>query len=169
MTKPMIKNQTELEGMPTPLKRLTVKQQKFVTSYLTHFNGSRAAREAGYSVRTAAGMATTNLRNPNVLRYIKRHLDHYALSSDEVIAKLGAMARGEIPTKTVRRQDGEVVKVETFYDERLALENVAKVQGLFVDRHSIERIDGIEVIDDVSDVHLVEQDPLQLSDNGGDE
>jgi len=150
MTKPKIKGQVELEGMPAPLKRLTVKQQKFVTSYLTHFNGSRAAREAGYSERTAAGMATSNLRNPNVLRYIKRHLDHYALSSDEVIAKLGAMARGEIPTKTVHRQGpDEQLRVETYWDEQSALQDVAKAQGLFIDRHQIEQLDGIEVVDEV--------------------
>jgi phage terminase small subunit len=160
MTNPISKEQTELEGMPEPLKRLTVKQQKFVTSYLTHFNGTRAAREAGYSKRTASGMAVQNLRNTNVLRYIKRHLDHYALSSEEVIAKLGAMARGEIPTRTVHRDDGAgVVRTETYFEERAALEDVAKVQGLFIDRHSIERIDGIEVVDDVA--------IPQLSDNGG--
>ena len=150
MTKPKIKGQAELEGMPEPLKRLTVKQQKFVTHYLTHFNGSRAARDAGYSRRTAAGAAVANLRNPNVIRYIKRHLDHYALSSEEVIAKLGAMARGEIPTRTVHRDDGNgSVRKETYYEERAALEDVAKAHGLFVDRHQIERIDGIEVIDEV--------------------
>ena len=147
--------QTELEGMPEPLKRLTVKQQKYVTSYLTHFNGSRAAREAGYSESTAAGMAVTNLRNPNVVRYIKRHLDHYALSSEEVIAKLGAMARGEIPTRTVHRDDGNgAVRTETYFEERVALEDVAKAHGLFVDRHQIERIDGIEVVDEVEITEL---------------
>lgn len=166
MTKPINKEQTALEGMPEPEQRLTPKQLRFTIAYLTHFNGARAAREAGYSERTANHMAYENLTKPHIIRYIKRRLDSYALSVDEITAKLGAMARGEIPTKTVHRQDGDTIRVERFYDERLALEDVAKVHGMFVDRHSIERIDGIEVVDDVT---IIEQDPLQLSDNGADE
>jgi hypothetical protein len=92
------------------------------------------------------------------VRYIKRHLKNYALSTEEVVAKLGAMARGEIPTKTVVRGD----EVQQHYDEQGALENVAKVHGLFIDRHTIERIDGLQVVDADPD------EQLMITDNGRD-
>ena len=59
------------------------------------------------------------------------------------------MARGEIPTRTVHREDGNgAVRKETYFEERAAIEYVANSHGLFVDRHQIERIDGIEVVDE---------------------
>lgn len=142
--------------MPTPLPKLTPKQKKFIISYLTHFNGAKAAREAGYSHRTAVGIAAENLSKPHIQRYIKRHLDRYALSAEEVVAKLGMMARGEIPTKTIHR-NGEV---QEFYEEQAALQDVAKVHGLFVDHHTIEKIDGIEIVD----YPILEPDQTQLQD-----
>ena len=160
MTKPKSKDQMELSSMPPAEPRMTPKQLKFVRGYVVHFNGTKAALDAGYSPKTATSMASENLRKPHIVRYIKRHLEMYALSVDEVVAKLGAMARGEIPTRSVHRSDGTKTSVDEHYEERLALENIAKMNGLFVDRHQFERIDGIQVIDEDEDEQLmiVDQD-----------
>ena len=161
VTKPISQDQIELSNMPEKEQRMTPKQRRFVIAYLTHFNGARAAREAGYSPRTANSIAYETLTKPHIQRYIKRHLESYALKTEEVIAKLGAMARGEIPTKTVERGGGPNPGTDVHYDEQLALEKLAKVLGLFVDHHTIERIDGLTIIegDDV---------PPMLSDNGNE-
>ncbi len=50
---------------------LTGKQKRFCEEYIFDFNGSRAARAAGYSEDTAAEIASENLTKPNIKAYIK--------------------------------------------------------------------------------------------------
>lgn len=57
----------ELESTP-----LTVKQQRFIEEYLKVFNGSKAARRAGYSVKCAHQQAYENLRKPKIKKIIDR-------------------------------------------------------------------------------------------------
>lgn len=45
---------------------LNARQQRFVTEYLVDQNGTKAAIRAGYSQKTAAMIATENLRKPNI-------------------------------------------------------------------------------------------------------
>ena len=161
MTKPINRDQIELSGMPAPEPRMTPKQLKFTRAYLTHFNGKLAATQAGYSERTASSMAYENLNKPHIQKYIKGYLKLYALSTEEICAKLGSMARGEIPTKTVSK-NGEV---QHFFEEQSALESLAKVHGLFVDRHTIERIDGLQIVDVDDDVPVTLMDPQLLTDD----
>lgn len=51
---------------------LTHKQQIFVAEYVKDGNGTRAAREAGYSEKTAEVIASENLRKPLVKGEIDR-------------------------------------------------------------------------------------------------
>jgi len=46
-------NQVKKKKIPECLKKLTYKQRAFVLRYLVHFNGTKAAIEAGYSIKTA--------------------------------------------------------------------------------------------------------------------
>jgi len=50
--------------------RLTPRQSKFVDSYLVHFSGARAAREAGFSPNAARQIATENLSKPSIRQVI---------------------------------------------------------------------------------------------------
>lgn len=52
-------------------KDLTPKQKKFCEEYIFDYNGSRSARDAGYSEDTAASIASENLTKPNIQAYIK--------------------------------------------------------------------------------------------------
>ena len=121
--------------------RFTVKQNGFIKAYLgpAKFNGAAAARMAGYSVKTARDMASENLAKPHIAREIKRRLDLMGLSEGEVHSRLGQMARGEIPTKTVV----EGGKTTETYDERQALENVARIHGMFIDRHQVQPVQAL--------------------------
>lgn len=53
------------------LKPLTEKQKIFCREYIFDWNGSRAARVAGYSEKTAKEIASENLTKPNIKAYIK--------------------------------------------------------------------------------------------------
>ena len=125
--------------------RFTVLQLGFIKAYLgdAKFNGAKAARMAGYSTNSAREMAYENLAKPHIAREIKRRLDFMGLSEGEVRSRLGQMARGEIPTKTVDK-DGEITVT---YDERQALENVARIHGMFVDRHQVQPVQALLIED----------------------
>ena|ERR1700761_8966222 len=50
--------------------KLTPKQEKFVDKYLELGNGTKAAKEAGYSARTADKIASENIRKPEIMASI---------------------------------------------------------------------------------------------------
>lgn len=50
--------------------KLTEKERIFCHQYIIDWNGSRAAREAGYSENTCAEIAYENLRKPHLIQYI---------------------------------------------------------------------------------------------------
>lgn len=54
---------------------LTEKQSKFVDEYCKHRNASKAAREAGYSVKACKEVASRLLTNANVSRAIQERLE----------------------------------------------------------------------------------------------
>lgn len=141
---PAIGEQSVLPGSPIEKqKKLTPRQNYFVARYLVHFNGARAARESGYSPNTAREMAYENLAKPHIKAEISRLLREKALSVEFVLARLGQMALGEIPTKTVIGPDG----IKMHYDERSALENVAKAHGIFIEKHKHELVDALDIVD----------------------
>lgn len=51
-------------------EKLTEKERKFCHFYIRHWNGSKAAREAGYSQNSCAEIAYENLRKPHIKQYI---------------------------------------------------------------------------------------------------
>ena len=133
-----------IDAPQAPAKaKFSLKQELFIKFYMENFNGADAARRAGYSERTARYMAYENLEKPHIAREIKRRLELLGLTAEEVLSRLGKMARGEQPTKTVNK-DGEVTLI---YDERMALENIARAHGMFVDRHQIQAMPGLDIVD----------------------
>ena len=87
-------------------RRETNKQKVFVQRYTTHWNGARAAREAGYSGKTARQMARENLTKPYIRAQIQSKLKEMAMDSDEVLARLAEIARGSVDTFVVVNDDG---------------------------------------------------------------
>jgi phage terminase small subunit len=53
------------------VEELTGKQKRFCEEYIFDFNGTRAAKVAGYSENTASEMAYENLNKPQIQAYIK--------------------------------------------------------------------------------------------------
>lgn len=72
---------------------LTKKQQAFIEHYLTCWNATEAARQAGYSERTAGQIGYENLNKPDIQKVIEQRMTDLALSANEVLARLSEMAR----------------------------------------------------------------------------
>ena len=71
---------------------LTLKQVRFIAEYVVDGNASRAARQAGYSTRTARQIASENLTKPDILAAIaqKKHAEaeKLELTKQDILASL---------------------------------------------------------------------------------
>jgi phage terminase small subunit len=75
---------------------LNSKQLKFAESYLTHFNATKAAIEAGYSEQSATSIGAENLRKPEIKKYIMdkqiKFVDECMITKNMIIAELSRYA-----------------------------------------------------------------------------
>ncbi len=73
------------------------KKKAFVDQYfICNMNATKAAIAAGYSEKTARQIASENLTKPDIAEAIKKRVDEQAMSADEVLFRLGSIARGDI-------------------------------------------------------------------------
>lgn len=81
-------------------KELTIQQQVFVREYAVHFDAQRAAKEAGYSEKSAGTIGYQLLQNPKVQKAVSKELDDYALEHSNlkkrVLAQLANIAFSDI-------------------------------------------------------------------------
>lgn len=77
--------------------KLTGKQRMFCEHYIACcFNATQAARLAGYATGTESIRGHELVRNSNVAAYIKQRTAEVAMGADEVLLRLGRMARGSL-------------------------------------------------------------------------
>lgn len=81
---------------PAAEPKLNDQQRAFIRAYVQHWNGTRAAIEAGYSERRARSTATDLLRNAAVKEALAELMREQAMGADEVLARLAEEARGSI-------------------------------------------------------------------------
>lgn len=76
---------------------LSDKQQAFIDHYVEcGFNATEAARRAGYSQATARQQGQRLLTNVDIKAEISRRMDAHAMPANEVIARMGSIARGDM-------------------------------------------------------------------------
>ncbi len=77
---------------------MTAKEQLFIDYYLgrANYNASKAARLAGYSLRTAAVIGWENLQKPLIQAAIQKRIAEAAMGADEVLARLADHARASL-------------------------------------------------------------------------
>jgi phage terminase small subunit len=121
------------------MPNLTPKQQAFALEYCLDFNGTAAARRAGYtgSPASLANIASQNLKKPHIRTAIDAHLQERAMSSAEVLHRLSEHARGSMQDFLSEDESGEVVIDLHKAYRRGAL---ARVRYLKIDEHT--RPDG---------------------------
>lgn len=165
---------------------LTNKQEIFITEYLKCWNATQAAIKAGYSEKTAYSIGSENLKKPEIASHIRERIEANAMTADEVLARLGAQARGDFgdlvdpstmtldwskanergTTKLIKKlkqtiiTSGEDRQTEIFefemYDAQAALVHIGKQLGLFVNRTEVTGKDG-KPIETQSKVTLLSQ------------
>jgi phage terminase small subunit len=78
------------------LNPLTAKQKRFIDEFLIDFNATQAAIRSGYSKRSASVIGCENLTKPNVKAELERRISELSMTADEVLLRLGDMARGNL-------------------------------------------------------------------------
>ena len=114
--------------------RLTGKQLAFALEYPKDFNSTKAAIRAGYSVASAHITGHRNIRNAKIWARIEKEFAKHAMSLEEVLTRLTAQARGDLPTSESDTPKGPTTR----HDTRAALELLGKYHKLFVDRLEID-------------------------------
>jgi hypothetical protein len=97
------------ERYDAALSTLTAKQRKFVAHYLASLNASQAARQAGYSEKTAGQIGHENLKKPEIAAAVSAGMALQAMPAEEILARLSAQARGDM--SDFLRVDEEEVQV----------------------------------------------------------
>lgn len=142
--------------------KLTAKQQRFCDEYLIDLNATQAAIRAGYSEKTAAVIATENLRKPNIAEYIEKRMaekeEALIAKQDEVMKYLTSVMRreytesvvvtlceersvyepdieGKMRKKTIKTERPEIVRIPArLADANKAAELLGKAYVLFTDK-----------------------------------
>jgi phage terminase small subunit len=78
------------------MAKLTDKQRAFCEAYLKTFNGTRAAKEAGYSEKSAHTLAYQLLALPHVKAYLRARYEEAVMDANEVLYHLAQIARGDV-------------------------------------------------------------------------
>lgn len=84
---------------------LTEKQKRFIDYYIQLGNATEAAKQAGYSKKTAFNLGARNLKNPLVKKELDKRLDEMKTSriadATEVLEYLTSVVRGEAVSEIV--------------------------------------------------------------------
>lgn len=93
-------------------RRLTAKQQAFVTEYLVDLNATQAAIRAGYSEKNADKIGSELLGKTGVAEAVQAALNERAkrteITADRVIAELAAIAFADLTDVAAWSEDGEL-------------------------------------------------------------
>lgn len=151
------------DSTPKGTRRLQPRQRLFVDAYIANgMNATRAAKQAGYSARTAYSTGSRLLKVVEIQQAIQEQLSRFAMSKEEVLARLTAQARGTMEhfydadagmidmmrardagvmhlVKKVTRtmgEDKETIAIE-LYDAQAALVQLGRYHKLFTEQHEI--------------------------------
>ena len=127
-------------------KKLSMKQQRFITAYIEcKGNATAAALKSGYSKKSAATQGNINLANPTIKAEIDKRLGEMqkkdVATAEEVLSFLTRVMRGEELEQEfyVKQDENGNNKVETFevkprINSRLeASKSLARTFGMFKD------------------------------------
>lgn len=157
-----------MEGGEKMEKKLTPKQQLFVSEFLKTGNATEAARKAGYKGNdvTLASVGAENLRKPQVLRAIEernqKRDDRLELEEDFELKRAIELLNMCMKPKQVVDMFGKPVKDEETgkfvmaFDSKganTALQTIAKLRGKFVQKIEVGIADNLfEDVAGVKDV-----------------
>jgi len=147
MGKKIVK-QTKDEDQPET--KLTLKQQRFVEEYCKHFNATKAAVDAGYSIHTAASIGCENLIKPDIKEAIDLRVNALTMSANEALVRLTDFARGSFKPFLKITETGEVqnLTLDLYSDDaQQSLHLIKKIK-------QTKKFFGEELMDIVTEIEI---------------
>lgn len=135
---------------------LTLLQQKFADLYIKLGNATQAAKEAGYSEKTAYSIGNENLKKPEIKAYIAERL---AQIEKESIASIDEVMK--FYTKVMRGQEKDQFGLDASLSDRM------KAGGEIIKRLSAGNQDTSGADDD-NLIGALEDTAEQIFDDGDD-
>jgi phage terminase small subunit len=104
---------------------LTEKEKLFCKQYIAcKFNGTQAAINAGYSKKTAAVIASENLRKPNIQKYLSELIEKHEektgvnVSKDRVLLEISRIALQD--ARQYFDENGQLIPIHDLSDDAAA-------------------------------------------------
>lgn len=134
-----------MSDVKTKPKKLTDRQERFVVEYLACANGAEAARNAGYSERTAREMAAENLTKPHIVTAIDAKRSELMRDTEDKVQWL------------IKRLEAEATSDDNNEATRVrSLELLLKVHGGFApEKTEVTSFEGTFLAD-------LDEDPAQV-------
>lgn len=118
------------------------KQKRFVDAYIQTANASEAARQAGYSKKTAGSIGERLLKNVETKKAIDARLKEMAsrrvADAQEVLEHLTAVVRGEMTEEVVTQSGKKFVVTVGEKDKLKAADMLLKVAGMYRDKLDVK-------------------------------
>lgn len=89
------------------MRNITNRHQRFVEQYCTHFNGARAAREAGFSERRANRTAYRLLQDEDIQRLVEERMEELSMSAAETTRRMTEIAEADFADFYTIKEDEE--------------------------------------------------------------
>lgn len=125
--------------------KLTEKQKRFIDYYIEFGDATKAAKEAGYSEKTAKQIGSENLTKLD--RFIK---DKLAQKSKDRIASQDEVL--EFLTRVMRNQEKDAFGLDASLQDRTkCAELLGKRYGTFVEKKEMSGGYIVEIVDDVNE------------------
>jgi phage terminase small subunit len=154
-------------------KPLTEREKLFVSYYLSNnWNGTKAAAAVGWSFPSVA--ASKALARVNVKHAIQQELRKTHLSKDQVLARIGEMATGDISDFTDENGniDFKAVKRKGYLVKKLRTNSVTRTNEETKERvveanHAIELHDSLSALDKLGKVHGMFTEKVEVTGKDG--
>lgn len=124
--------------------KLTLKQEKFIESYMISGNATQAAIEAGYSKKTARQVGTENLSKPAIFSELEKRTtalqNEKVDTQQDIVEFLSAVRRGEVK-EVIVTPGGQKVEVPAKISDRVkSAELLGKRYAMWTENHNITSV-----------------------------
>ena len=142
---------------------MTLKQQRFADEYIRLGDATKAARNAGYSDKTARFVGAENLTKPNVKSYIDKRLEELqskaVADQREVMEYLTAVMRGEqSDEELILVPNGDFISEVERHEKRSdttqrtkAAELLGKRYAMWTDKQVTDTTERITIVNDLDE------------------
>ena len=146
-------------------ENLTEKQKRFVDKYITTFNATESAKQAGYSKKTARSQGQRLLTNVDIQKAMAERVAEARDTKGDRIQDVAetleqdtSIARGEVQISEFKETDlltGQVtVHTKREYtpsheEQGRARDRIYKVNGAYSEKRELEHSGSVTFIDDI--------------------